>query len=48
MKKKASESRKLQLNRETLNTLEKDEKLFEAAQGAKACNTRLTCSTNLC
>ena len=46
MKKKAIETKKLQLNRETLSALE--ETVLDVAQGAVTCNTRLTCSSNLC
>ena len=53
MKKKANEAKKLKLNRETLSGLE--EPVLDVAQGGASlavcgttCNTRLTCSSNLC
>ena len=53
MKKKVNEQKKLKLNRETLRGLEEpalDEVLGGVLTkvGCTTCNSRLTCSTNLC
>jgi hypothetical protein len=54
MKKEVNAQKKLKLNRETLRGLEEPALddvlggLTKVACGGTTCNTRLTCSTNLC